>query len=45
VLLSTAFNRYGFEGTVGLEACVLWVICGSVDLSIGLNSAEGFYIR
>ncbi len=35
----------GFEGTVGLEACVLWVACGSVDLTIGLNSAEGFYIE
>lgn len=36
---------FGFEGRVGLEACVLWVICGSVDITIGLNSAEGFYIR
>jgi hypothetical protein len=35
----------GFQGTVGLEACVLWVACGSVDVTIGLNSAEGFYIR
>ncbi|HEY6062529.1 MAG TPA: hypothetical protein VIV35_02910, partial [Chitinophagaceae bacterium] len=36
---------FGFEGKVGLEACVLWVACGSVDVTIGLNSAEGFYIR
>ncbi|MDZ4795594.1 MAG: hypothetical protein SGI83_15045 [Bacteroidota bacterium] len=36
---------FSFEGTVGLEACVLWVICGSVDLTIGLNTSEGFYIR
>jgi hypothetical protein len=36
---------FGFEGTVGLEACVLWVACGSVDVTIGLNTAEGFYIR
>ena len=35
----------GFEGSVGLEACVLWVICGSVDLTVGLNSAQGFYIE
>lgn len=35
----------GFQGTVGLEACVLWVACGSVDLTIGLNTTEGFYIR
>jgi hypothetical protein len=37
--------RYGFEGTVGLEACVLWVFCGSVDLTVGLNSYDGFYIH
>lgn len=37
--------RFGFEGTVGLEACVLWVFCGSVDITMGLNSEEGFYIR
>lgn len=36
---------FGFEGKVGLEACVLWVACGSVDVTIGLNSSEGFYIR
>ncbi len=36
---------FGFEGRVGLEACVLWVACGSVDVTIGLNSSEGFYIR
>lgn len=36
---------FSFQGTVGLEACVLWVVCGSVDLTVGLNSAEGFYIR
>lgn len=38
-------NPIGFEGTVGLEACVLWVICGSVDLTVGLNSVQGFYIH
>lgn len=36
---------FSFQGTVGLEACVLWVFCGSVDLTIGLNTSEGFYIR
>ncbi len=36
---------FGFQGTVGLEACVLWVACGSVDLTIGMNTTEGFYIR
>jgi len=44
-LLDSDFNRYCFQGTVGLEACVLWVICGSVDLTMGLNQVEGFYIR
>lgn len=32
-----------FEGTVGLEGCVLWVLCASVDLTVGLNSG-GFYV-
>ncbi|MGQ0739057.1 MAG: hypothetical protein ACT4OJ_08380 [Bacteroidota bacterium] len=36
---------FAFQGTVGLEACVLWVICGSVDITVGLNTTEGFYIR
>ncbi len=36
---------FSFQGTVGLEACVLWVICGSVDITIGLNTTRGFYIQ
>jgi hypothetical protein len=36
---------FGFQGTVGLEACVLWVACGSVDITVGLNTHDGFYIR
>jgi hypothetical protein len=36
---------FSFEGTAGLEACVLWVFCGSVDITIGLNSTDGFYIE
>ncbi len=36
---------YGFEGTVGLEGCVLWVFCGSVDITVGLNQSRGFYIE
>ena len=36
---------FGFQGTVGLEACVLWVACGSIDLTVGLNTAQGFYIE
>lgn len=36
---------FGYEGTVGLEGCALWVICASVDVTCGLNSTEGFYLR
>ena len=31
-----------FDGTVGLEGCVAWVLCASVELNAGLNS-NGFY--
>lgn len=34
----------GFQGKVGLEGCVGWLICDSVELTLGLNSEEGFYI-
>jgi hypothetical protein len=33
-----------FDGTIGLEGCVAWVICGSVTLNAGLDST-GFYLR
>jgi len=36
---------FSFQGTVGLEGCVLWVACKSVDITVGLNSAQGFFIR
>jgi len=36
---------FSFQGTVGLKGCVLWVICGSVDVTVGLNTSEGFYIK
>ena len=32
-----------YEGSLGLEGCVLWVLCASVELTVGLNS-EGFYV-
>ena len=35
---------FSFRGAVGLEGCVLWVICGSVDVAVGLNSSRGFYL-
>jgi hypothetical protein len=31
-----------FDGTVGLEGCVAWVLCASVEMNAGLNS-NGFY--
>ena len=36
---------FHFQGKVGLEGCVLWVACHSVDLTVGLNTARGFYIE
>ncbi len=34
-----------FQGTVGLEGCVIWVVCASVDVTVGLNTSDGFYIE
>ena len=34
----------GFEGAIGLEACVLWVVCGSIDVHCGYNNTDSFYI-
>ncbi|MGO4293678.1 hypothetical protein [Chitinophaga sp. RAB17] len=34
-----------FQGKVGLEGCVAWVVCKSIALNLGVNSEEGFYIR
>ncbi len=35
----------GFEGTVGLRGCVLWVLCAEVDLTVGWNTNKGFYVQ
>jgi hypothetical protein len=32
-----------YEGTLTLEGCVMWVFCGSVSMTTGLNS-DGFYL-
>lgn len=32
-----------FEGSFGLEGCVLWVICASIGVTAGFNS-HGFYL-
>jgi hypothetical protein len=34
-----------FHGSVTLEACVLWVACGSVNVAVGMNTSDGFYIE
>lgn len=36
---------FSFEGTLGLEGCAVWVACGNVDVSIGLNSSEGLFVN
>jgi hypothetical protein len=36
---------FSFQGTLGLEGCVVWVVCGSVDVSVGLNSQDGLYLN
>jgi hypothetical protein len=35
----------GFEGTFGLRGCVLWVICGEIEITAGMNSVRGFYVE
>ncbi len=36
---------YQFQGDIDLSACVLWVACGDVDVTVGLNNAQGFYLQ
>lgn len=36
---------FAFQGTMGVEGCVLWVICFSEDITIGISSEKGFYIE
>lgn len=33
-----------YEGTFGLEGCVLWVICAEVEVTAGLSPSRGFYM-
>ncbi len=37
-------NPTGFEGTIGLRGCVLWVLCAEVEATVGWNSDRGLYI-
>jgi hypothetical protein len=34
-----------FSGTFGLEGCVLWVLCASVDVTAGISPEDGFFIH
>jgi hypothetical protein len=36
---------FSFQGTLELEGCVVWVACGSVDVTVGVNSSEGLFVR
>jgi len=38
-------NPVWFEGTFGLRGCVLWVICGEIEITAGINSSGNFYIE
>ena len=33
----------GFEGAIGVDVCVLWVVCGSETIHGGFNASQGFY--
>ena len=36
---------FSFEGTIGVEGCVLWVACTTYHFTVGVNTAEGFYVK
>jgi hypothetical protein len=36
---------FSFQGDIDLSACVLWVACGDVDVTVGLNSTQGLYLQ
>jgi len=36
---------FSFQGTLELEGCVVWVVCGSVDVTVGVNSSEGLFVK
>lgn len=37
---------FSYQGTLGLEGCVAWgVFCGSVDVTVGLNTSEGLFVE
>jgi hypothetical protein len=36
---------FSYQGDIDLSACVLWVACGDVDVTVGLNSTQGLYLQ
>ena len=36
---------FSYQGTIGLEGCVAWVVCGNVDVTAGLNSEDGLFVE
>ena len=36
---------FSYQGTIGLEGCVAWVVCESVDVTAGLNSEDGLFVE
>jgi hypothetical protein len=36
---------FSYQGDIDLSACVVWVACGDVDVTVGLNSSQGFYLQ
>lgn len=36
---------FSIQGTIGLEGCVVWVVCGKADITAGVNSSEGMFVE
>jgi hypothetical protein len=36
---------FSFQGTIGLQACAAWVVCGSEQIAAGINSVQGLYVQ
>jgi hypothetical protein len=36
---------FSYQGTIGLEGCVAWVVCGSTDVTAGVNSQDGLFVE
>ena len=36
---------FSYQGTLGLQACAAWVVCGTADVTAGINSTQGLYVQ